>query len=48
MILLIDKTKRHIRKTFLKYEFSILKSFNRDPYYCPKCDTKMDFVFEVT
>ena len=48
MVLLIDKTKRHIRKTFLKYEFSILKSFNRDPYNCPNCDTKMDFVFEVT
>ena len=48
MILLIDKAKRNIRKTFLKYEFSILKSFNKEPYNCPKCETKMDFVFVVT
>lgn len=48
MVLLIDKAKRHIRKTLLKYEFSILKSFNRDPYQCPKCGNKMDFVFEIT
>ena len=48
MVLLIDKAKRHIRKTFLKYGLSILKSFNRDPYKCPKCNTNMDFVFEVT
>ena len=48
MILLIDKAKRLIRKSFLKYEFSILKGFNKDPYNCPKCGTKMFFVFEVT
>ncbi len=48
MVLLIDKTKRAIRKTFLKYEFSISKSFNRDPYKCPKCQTKMDFVCLIT
>ena len=48
IVLLIDKTKRAFRRTLLKYQFSILKSFNRDPYYCPKCNTKMDFVFEVT
>ena len=48
MILLIDKTKRHFRKVFLKYEFSVLKSFNRDPYKCPKCNIKLNFVLEVT
>ena len=48
MILLIDKAKRHCRNTFLKYEFSVLKSFNRDPYKCPKCDFKLNFVLEVT
>ena len=48
MILLIDKAKRHCRNTFLKYEFSVLKSFNRDPYKCPKCDIKLNFVLEVT
>lgn len=48
MVLLIDKAKRLIRKSFLKYEISILKSFNRDPYNCPKCGTRMNFAFEVT
>ncbi len=48
MVLLIDKAKRAIRKTFLKYEISILKSFNRDPYKCPICKTKMDFVCLIT
>lgn len=48
MILLIDKAKRLIRKSVLKYEISILKSFNRDPYNCPKCGTRMTFAFEVT
>ena len=47
MILLIDKAKTKFRKTMLKYRFSILKSFNRDPYYCPKCNTKMEYAFEV-
>ena len=44
MILLIDKSKRNIRKIFLKHRLSILKSFNRDPYNCPKCNTKLLFV----
>ena len=48
MIMLIDKTKRTFRRTMLKYRFSILKSFHRDPYYCPHCNTKMEFVFLVT
>ena len=48
MVLLIDKAKRAIRKSLLKYELSIFKSFNRDPYKCPKCSTRMDFVFEIT
>ncbi len=44
MILLIDKTKRSVRKMFLVHELSILKSFNRNPYKCPNCQIKMDFV----
>ncbi len=48
MIMLIDKTKRDFRKSLLKFEASILKSFKRNPYYCPNCDIKMNFVFEIT
>ncbi len=48
MIMLIDKAKHNIRNEFLKYELSILKSFNRSPYDCPKCGTKLEFAFEVT
>ena len=32
------------RKSLLKHQASILLNFNRDPYNCPKCDTKMNFV----
>lgn len=44
MIPLIKKHTRRFRKQLLKHQSSILLSFNRDPYNCPKCDTKMDFV----
>lgn len=48
MIMLIDKTKRNIRKEFLNHKLSILKSFKRNPYNCPKCDINMNFVCEIT
>ncbi len=48
MVMLIDKTKRNIRKQLLKHELSVLKFANRNPYNCPKCDTRMIFVLEVT
>jgi hypothetical protein len=44
MILLIKKEVRNFRKSLLKHQASILLSFKRDPYFCPKCDTKMSFV----
>ena len=44
MIPLIKHHCINFRKSLLKYQASILLSFNRDPYNCPKCDTKMDFV----
>ena len=44
MIPLIKYHCRKFRKSLLKYQNSILLSFNRDPYNCPKCDTKMNFV----
>ena len=44
MIPLIKPHSITFRKSLLKYQSSILLSFHRDPYNCPKCDTKMDFV----
>ena len=44
MVPLIKPHSRIFRKSLLKYQASILLSFHRDPYNCPKCDTKMNFV----
>ena len=44
---MISLIKRHccdFRKQLLKYQISISLAFNRDPYNCPKCNTKMNFV----
>ena len=48
MILLVPEIKRKVRRTLLHYEFSILKSFNRDPYKCPRCNEKLEYIFGVT
>ena len=48
MIMLIHETKRKIRKEFLKHQISVMRFAHRNPYNCPKCDTKMNFVLEVT
>lgn len=48
MVMLINKEKRNFRKSLLKFEISILKSFNRNPYKCPKCDVRMNFIVEIT
>ena len=44
MIPLIKVHCRKIRKQLLKYELSISFSFHRNPFDCPKCGTKIDFV----
>lgn len=41
---MIKKEWIQFRRTCLKYKMSILKCFNRDPYRCPKCNTKMNFL----
>ena len=48
MIMLIHETKRKIRKEFLKHQISVIRFTHRNPYNCPKCDTRMNFVFEIT
>ncbi len=47
MIPLIKPHVKDFRKSLLKHRASILLSFNRDPYNCPKCDTKMEFVLYI-
>ena len=44
MNLLIHKDKRNFRKQLLKYEASILLNFNREPYNCPRCNSRMKFM----
>ena len=46
--LLIEKEIINIRRQLLKYKMSILKNFNRNPYNCPKCDVKLNYVVEIT
>ena len=41
---LIKQHCRNFRKQLLKYEVSISMAFHRNPYNCPKCNTKMNFV----
>ena len=48
MVLLIDKCKRKIRKELLRFDNLIYLSFHRQALNCPKCDTKMNFLFEFT
>ena len=47
MIHLIKHHCRNFRKQLLKFEVSISMAFNRNPYNCPKCDTKMNFVLYI-
>lgn len=48
MVMLIAPFKRSIRKQFLKYEICVERFFKRNPYKCPKCNCKMDYLAEVT
>ena len=44
MISFIKEHCRNFRKQLLKSEISISMAFHREPYHCPKCDTKMNLV----
>lgn len=47
MIPLVKEHLRTFRKKLLNYELSISMAFHRNPYNCPKCNTKMDFVLYI-
>lgn len=46
--LLIKEQARKFRNELLRHNLSIIKSFNRSPYDCPRCSTKMNFLCIVT
>jgi len=48
MKLLISKEKRKIRKSLLKYETLIQYFFEYNPYYCPKCDMRLNYLVNIT
>ena len=47
MIMMINPSKKIIRKQFFKHRLLILKYFNRDPYSCPKCGCVMNYACEL-
>lgn len=44
VLLLVKKELHHFRNSLLKHELSIFRAFHRDPYCCPKCNVRMNFV----
>lgn len=47
MVMMVNQVHHTVRKQILKHRLSILKSFNRDPYSCPKCGTVMKYACEI-
>lgn len=45
---LINKEKYSIRRMLLKHRLSIMKSFNKDPYTCPRCANLLNYLLEMT
>lgn len=48
LITIIKKEKIPFMRSLLKWHHSILKSFNRIPIRCPKCENLMELAFEVS
>ncbi len=46
--MLIKQQVRKFRNELLKHELSIMNSFNRNPYDCPNCFIRMNFLCIVT
>ncbi len=47
MVKLIPEESHKLRRQFMTYVMSILKSFNRHPLACPKCGAIMTYAFEI-
>lgn len=48
LVMLVASEKIHFRKQLLKHSISIVKSFNRSVYNCPKCNSKMKYLATIT
>lgn len=48
MFMLINETRKKINRKFLGYQLSLIKSFNRSPYDCPKCGTTLKKLCLIT
>ena len=46
-IMLVSNEKFNLRKQLLKWKMSIQLTFKRNPLTCPKCETQMEYCFEV-
>ena len=46
--MLMKKEVRKFRNEFLRHELSVLKAFNHNPYDCPKCSVRMNFLCVIT
>ena len=45
---LINKEKHSVRRMLLRHRLSIMESFNRDPYTCPRCGNMLNYILEMT
>ena len=44
----IKEEIKKFRNELLSHKLSVMSAFNRDPYDCPKCGTKLDFLCIIT
>ena len=47
MVMLVEREKIPTKKRLLKYDMSILKSFDRLPLNCPRCNCKMNYLATI-
>lgn len=48
LVMLVAREKIPFRRQLLKHSTSILKSFNRWIFHCPKCDSKLKYLATIT
>lgn len=48
IVMLINNEVKKLRRQLLKYELSILRYFKRNPFNCPKCQTRTEFLVCIT
>ncbi len=48
MVMMIPFEKRNFNKSLLNYRVCLFRFFNVDPFCCPKCNIKMDYLCEIT